>query len=100
MHAVGLSAALYAGARLNLSALLWGQVVITATQWMVHYANDYFDLAADRANQAPTRWSGGSRILTNGLLSPRVAYVTALILGLIAVCGGISLILFAHTGPA
>jgi 1,4-dihydroxy-2-naphthoate octaprenyltransferase len=71
MHAVGLGAALYAGAHLNLAAAAWGQIAITATQWMVHYANDYFDLAADRANLTPTHWSGGSRTLTTGQLPPR-----------------------------
>jgi 1,4-dihydroxy-2-naphthoate octaprenyltransferase len=99
MHAVGVAAALYAGANLHPAALLWGQVVITATQWMVHYANDYFDLAADRANRTPTAWSGGSRVLAEERLPARVALVTALILALIALAAGLVLVLIAHTGP-
>jgi 1,4-dihydroxy-2-naphthoate polyprenyltransferase len=51
----------------------WGQLVVTATQLMTHYANDYFDLEADRANLTPTRWSGGSRVLPDGALAPEVA---------------------------
>ena len=43
-----------------------GQLVVTAAQLMTHYANDYFDLEADRANRTPTRWSGGSRVLPDG----------------------------------
>ena len=35
---------------------------------MTHYANDYFDFEADRANQARTRWSGGSGVLARGEL--------------------------------
>ena len=46
---------------------------MTAAQLMTHYANDYFDLEADRANRTPTRWSGGSRVLPAGVLPPRVA---------------------------
>ena len=65
----------------------WGQLAITSIQLMTHYANDYFDLDADRANATPTQWSGGSRVLPNGELVPRVAFVTSLVLagiGLVA----------------
>ena len=50
---------------------------MTSFQLMTHYANDYFDLEADRANQTPTTWSGGSRVLPAGELSPRVALIAA-----------------------
>lgn len=76
-HALGVSMALYRGTTLFLPALVGGQVAITAIQLMTHYSNDYFDLAADRANQTPTRWSGGSRILADGRIEARVALVTA-----------------------
>jgi 1,4-dihydroxy-2-naphthoate octaprenyltransferase len=69
---------------LDVRAYAWGQAAITATQLMTHYANDYFDLAADRANTTPTRWSGGSRVLADGSLSPRVALVAASALGVLA----------------
>lgn len=83
-HALGVAIALYEGATLNLSALIWGQVAITAIQLMTHYSNDYFDLAADRANPTPTRWAGGSRVLAEGLLPPRVALVAAVVLAAVA----------------
>ena len=54
LHALGVAMALYGGAALNLAALLWGQIAISAIQWMTHYSNDYFDLDADRANPTPT----------------------------------------------
>ena len=50
-------------------------------QLMTHYANDFFDLEADRANRTPTRWSGGSRVLPDGVLPPGVALGAALVLG-------------------
>jgi 1,4-dihydroxy-2-naphthoate octaprenyltransferase len=90
-HALGVSIALYDGATLNLPALIWGQVAITSIQLMTHYSNDYFDLAADRANPNPTRWAGGSRVLAEGLLPPRVALVAAVVLALIALLAAIHL---------
>ena len=98
MHGAGVAAALYSGARLNVMALLWGQVAITATQLMVHYANDYFDLAADRANRTPTAWSGGSRVLPDGELPPRVALYTSLALAVAA--AGATLVLGLSVRPA
>src|SRR5574341_2158379 len=80
VYLLGASIALYAGAALDLGLLVMGQIAVTCTQLMVHYANDYFDLEYDRANAARTHWSGGSRILVRGDLPPRVALVAALIL--------------------
>jgi len=68
LHWLGVALALASGAPLRLPALLWGQAAVTAIQLMTHYSNDYFDLAADRANPTPTHWSGGSRVL------PRVGW--------------------------
>jgi 1,4-dihydroxy-2-naphthoate polyprenyltransferase len=99
MNALGVSAALYAGASLNWLALVLGQVAITATQWMVHYANDYFDLPADRLNASSTVWSGGSRVLPRGALPPRLAYRAAIALALIAVLAAVAIALFAAGGP-
>jgi 1,4-dihydroxy-2-naphthoate polyprenyltransferase len=64
-----------------------GQAAVTAFQLMTHYANDYFDYEADRANTTPTKWSGGSRVLPDGELPRHVALVAAIVL---AVLGGIA----------
>lgn len=98
MHALGVAMALASGAQLNPAALLWGQIAITAIQWMTHYSNDYFDLPADRANATPTHWSGGSRVLTDGLIAPRAALVTALALACTAVVAAVVLSFIVHTG--
>jgi 1,4-dihydroxy-2-naphthoate octaprenyltransferase len=95
-HALGVSIALYEGATINLSALLWGQVAITAIQLMTHYSNDYFDLAADRANPTPTRWAGGSRVLADDLLPPRVALIAAVALAAVALLTTLYLGLFVR----
>ncbi|MSP14391.1 MAG: prenyltransferase [Chloroflexi bacterium] len=99
MHGLGVVMALYAGANVHLPALLWGQVAITATQLMTHYGNEYFDLAADRANRHPTQWTGGSRVLPRGLLPPQAALVTALILVLMALGAGCILAIVVAPGP-
>jgi 1,4-dihydroxy-2-naphthoate octaprenyltransferase len=84
LYGLGAALAGYAGAALDWRRYLWGQAAITATQLMTHYANDYFDVAADRANATPTRWSGGSRVLAEGALPPVVALLAALALAAVA----------------
>jgi 1,4-dihydroxy-2-naphthoate polyprenyltransferase len=84
-HALGITMALYTGHRLNVLAVILGQVAITAAQLMTHYSNDYFDLEHDRTNHNLTPWSGGSRVLPDGRLPPRAALMAAL------VCMGIAL---------
>lgn len=98
-HALGVSAALYQGFPLNWAALIWGQVAITATQLMTHYSNDYFDLPADRANSSATRWSGGSRVLPDGLLPAWAALAGALTFAAIALSAILVLGLFVQPSP-
>jgi 1,4-dihydroxy-2-naphthoate octaprenyltransferase len=78
---------------------LWGQLIVTCTQLMVHYGNDYYDLEADRANPTPTRWSGGSRVLLDGRVAPRLAGAAALLLAGAAVILSSLLALVMRPGP-
>ncbi len=98
LHLLGVVMALVSGADLNVAALVWGQVAITAVQLMTHYANDTFDLAADQANTTPTNWSGGSRVLVEGGLSARAALITALVLAGIALVANLVLSLTIRPG--
>lgn len=84
LYGLGAAIALYAGAPFNLSALLWGQLAVTSTQLMTQYSNEYFDLDADRVNQTPTKWSGGSRVLVNGAIPAWTALQIALFFAAIA----------------
>jgi 1,4-dihydroxy-2-naphthoate octaprenyltransferase len=79
-YALGAAIASAAGHAIDVRRYVLGQLAVTALQWMTHYANDYFDLDADRANATPTRWSGGSRVLVAGTLSPQLALYAALVL--------------------
>ncbi len=86
LFALGAAIAHATGHAISWSRYALGQGAVTSFQLMVHYANDYFDLEADRANKTPTRWSGGSRVLPGGELPPRVALYAALVL---AAIGGV-----------
>lgn len=98
-HGLGVIIALYEGAPLNLPALLWGQLAVTSIQLMTHYANDYFDLAADLANETPTYWTGGSRVLPQGHLRPVVALAAAICFALVALVAAAILTVAVRTGP-
>jgi 1,4-dihydroxy-2-naphthoate polyprenyltransferase len=92
-YGLGAALAVAAGAPFEAARFAWGQLVVTAAQLMTHYANDFFDLEADRANRTPTRWSGGSRVLPEGGLPPAIALVAALGLGVLALGAGLALAL-------
>ncbi len=81
LYALGSALGSLAGVQIDWQRYLWGQAIVSTIQLMTHYANDYFDLEADRANATPTQWSGGSRILPSGQLAPGVALTAALVLG-------------------
>jgi 1,4-dihydroxy-2-naphthoate polyprenyltransferase len=98
-HGLGVVTSLYLGESLHLAALIWGQTAVTTIQLMTHYANDYFDLAADRANQTPTRWSGGSRVLVAAELPAAVALVTAVVLAIFALVVILVLTLLVQPAP-
>jgi 1,4-dihydroxy-2-naphthoate octaprenyltransferase len=85
------------GHRVDARAYLLGQAAVTAIQLMTHYVNDYFDLDADRANRTPTRWSGGSRVLPRGELTPRVALEAGVALGGVALLLIVWIVLGAET---
>jgi 1,4-dihydroxy-2-naphthoate octaprenyltransferase len=80
MYALGAAIAAAYGHAIDVRRYALGQLAVTAFQLMTHYANDYFDYEVDRANATPTRWSGGSRVLSDGALPPRVALIAALVL--------------------
>jgi 1,4-dihydroxy-2-naphthoate octaprenyltransferase len=77
LYALGAAIAHASGHSIDIGRYVLGQAAVTAFQLMTHYANDYFDLEADVANHTPTKWSGGSRVLPDGLLPRRVALIAA-----------------------
>jgi 1,4-dihydroxy-2-naphthoate octaprenyltransferase len=90
LFGLGAAIARSAGHVIDARRYVLGQIAVSAFQLMTHYANDYFDYDADRANTTPTRWSGGSRVLPDGELPRHVALVAALVLAAIgAVVGAV-----------
>jgi len=96
LYGLGAAIAALHGHALDGRRYVLGQACVTAFQLMTHYANDYFDYEADRANLTPTRWSGGSRVLPAGELPRRVALIAALAL---AVIGSVTSLVLAAGEP-
>ncbi len=96
MYALGAAIAAHHGHALDVRRYVLGQLAVTCFQLMTHYANDYFDYEADRANATPTRWSGGSRVLPSGELPRHVALNAALVLA--ALGAGISVVIARDAG--
>lgn len=73
LYVLGAAAAFVSGTPFHLAYFLLGQLLVTAVQLMVHYANEYFDLEVDRAASKRTWFSGGSGVLARGALPPVTA---------------------------
>jgi 1,4-dihydroxy-2-naphthoate octaprenyltransferase len=91
LYGIGAAIAAAHGHRISASTYALGQAAVTAFQLMTHYANDYFDYDADRANRTPTKWSGGSRILPDGELPRHVALAAALALAALGLAATVAL---------
>ncbi|MCQ3929473.1 MAG: prenyltransferase [Chloroflexi bacterium] len=99
LYGLGGAIAYSVGTSIHWRDYLWGQVIVTLTQLMTHYSNDYFDFEADKANLTPTRWSGGSRVLPSGGLQPAVSLYAALVLLTSGFLLSILLALSQNPGP-
>jgi 1,4-dihydroxy-2-naphthoate octaprenyltransferase len=99
MYGLGVAIAYYEGSKIDWSVVLWGQIVVSATQLMVHYGNDYFDLEADKANLTPTAWSGGSRILAGGAVPPWIALASSVAFGVFAIAAAVWTAIHWRPGP-
>jgi 1,4-dihydroxy-2-naphthoate octaprenyltransferase len=87
MYGLGAAYALREGGRIDARLYFFGLAIVWVTHAMTHYCNEYFDYEADVANLHATPFTGGSRVLVDGLLARRVALraalaLTALALGL------------------
>lgn len=79
-YVLGTSVVVHDGRAIDLGRWIHGVAFVWCTHLMTHYCNDYFDLAADSANLAPTGWTGGSRVLVEGHLRPITSLATAFVL--------------------
>ncbi len=77
---LGVTLAVHAGHTFQPAWYALALLFVWTTHLMTHYCNEYFDLEADKANASPTSWTGGSRILVDGLLAPSVSLSAAFVL--------------------
>jgi 1,4-dihydroxy-2-naphthoate octaprenyltransferase len=78
MYGLGAAVGIASAGRVNAGKYFFGLGVVWVTHAMTHYCNEYFDYEADVANVNATPFTGGSRVLVNGLL-PRSAALRAAI---------------------
>jgi 1,4-dihydroxy-2-naphthoate octaprenyltransferase len=86
--ALGAAVASSSGRAIDPATYVWAQVLVTAFQLMVHYANDYYDRECD-AGARRTPWSGGSGVLVAGDIAPHVALIAALVCAGLGVLGAV-----------
>ncbi len=98
-HLLGLSIALLSSPRVDWLGAGLLQLVVTFTQLMTHFSNDYYDREGDALNRSPTLWSGGSRLLQEGRFTPRVPLIAALVCALVVAGGIAGLMLADRPGP-
>lgn len=79
---VGLAVAVsvHQGHPLDLTWYAVAQLFAWTVHVMTHYCNEYFDLEADRANVYYTPWTGGSRALVDGSVTPVVSLRAGVVL--------------------
>jgi len=73
LYGLGAAIASYLKYGVNIQLYVLGQAMITSTQLMTHYFNEYYDLKADRFNTNRTILSGGSGALGEDGLPPQAA---------------------------
>lgn len=83
LYTLGIAMLQKGGNDINLSRYLIGLVFVWNTHIMTHLFNEYYDIDADRCNANPSPWTGGSRVLVEGAVSPatclRLGYISMLI---------------------
>ncbi len=67
------------------AAYILGQVMVSSAQLTAHYVNEYADVDADAGISSRTLFSGGSGVLSSGLLSPTVAFRAARVTSVVAI---------------
>jgi len=78
LYSLGIAAALATGAAISPGRALFGQVIVTLVQLATHYCNEYYDQEADQwVGENRTLFSGGSGILSSGLLQPASVLLAA-----------------------
>jgi len=73
LYGLGATIATFQGEKFYISYFILGQLTVWITHMMTHFYNEYYDLDTDILNENPSPWTGGSRILPKGTLSPQIS---------------------------
>ena len=73
----------------NLWSFIWVCLLVHAIHAITHYFNEYYDFEADCANKNPSPWTGGSRVLVEGKVKPRVSLLIARLITIIVLLNAI-----------
>jgi len=93
LFGLGTAIASYLKYAIDIQLYVLGQAMITSTQLMAHYFNEYYDLKADRLNNNRTILSGGSGALGEDGLPPQTAlYAGFAAITMIATLAGVLLV--------
>lgn len=84
LYSLGATIATFQNHKLNISYFILGQITVWITHMMTHFYNEYYDLDTDSLNENPSPWTGGSRILPQGILSPQTSMQLAVITTIIS----------------
>ena len=89
---------LISGGEINWTIFAFVHLYGLFMQLYIVYANDYADVETDRINQTFTAFSGGSRVLVDGDLSPRALGIAAVVMVLLSILVGVLLaVVFGRT---
>jgi 1,4-dihydroxy-2-naphthoate octaprenyltransferase len=99
LYALGALIARYEAYPIDFKLYWVGQLFVSALQLMTHFLNEYWDVEADRLNQARTPFSGGSGVLTQAGLKRETAFSLAVASLAIASGAGVWLVLDPRVGP-
>ncbi len=87
------------GSPIDWLILLLSSIAVICIMLMTFLVNEYYDYPTDLTNTDYHMLSGGSRILTMGLIPRRHAIIAAYIFLAFAMAIGLSLYFYFHTGP-
>lgn len=94
LYGLGASMLSFLGRPINVAQYVLGQALVTATQLMAHYLNEYYDAPDDELDQARSPFTGGSGALGPEGLPRRTALYAAA--GCVLICGTLASVALAN----
>jgi 1,4-dihydroxy-2-naphthoate octaprenyltransferase len=78
LYGLGVLIARYELVAISTQLYIEGQALVTSLQLMTQFLNEYWDVDSDRANRYRTLFSGGSGMISGGLIKRQTAFNAAL----------------------